>query len=377
MAVGRSSSLRNAFLLNHPVAPPSLSATDGNVGALLLDGQYFITSPNQDFIPRPPLGSTRKVSMRADSLYGDDDPLCWPQPYSSYFCHHGAIPLPNSLPTHSVIWWEPTRDQFAQLDDPVAPIRGLGKLSESKLQELKRSASVLFSRVKSYTSKPSSSRPPPALGPMIKMIEHGLLRLESVCTNFRQMSFGVRDVQRCWLDVTAMLDYMEVYKPRMDSVLAVNSLPEKMADTVGVFTSDVRVAQDFFHAGLPCWLIRPSSDFGKTKILKVVSLLAPDHHVILTPHNFKYPIIFEGPATSFEKYEAILRFARNFLCYPDPFNTGMSISSQVGAGPSAVSHSLAASSVAGPSRRRDADLGRVDKSKRNTPYRAWGSVVRK
>jgi hypothetical protein len=366
------------FLIKSPAVAP-LSATDGRVGALLFRGKYFITSPNQDFIPTPPLGNSRKVTIRADGLYGDDDSICWPQPYFPYFCHHGAIPLRNSLPAHSIMWWEPTRDQFAPLNDPTALIRGLGKLSEGKLQELKRSASVLFSRVQSYTSSPSLSRALPTLGPMVKMVEHGLVRLESVWTNFRQMSFGVRDVQRCWLDVMAMLDYMEVYKPRMDSArLAVNSAPEKVANTVGVFTYDVRVAQDFFHAGLPCWLIRPALDFGETNILHVAPLLPPGDHLILMPNSFSYPIVFEGPANSFYKYDAILRFARNFLRYPDPFNLPTTENNQSQAGPSVVSHTLAGgpnrASNPGPSRRRDTNPSRANKDNRKVPYKHWGSV---
>jgi hypothetical protein len=268
------------------------------------------------------------------------------------------------------MWWEPTRDEFVALDGLISPLHGLGKLSNAKLLELQRSASVLFTHVQAYMSNTSSSRVPPILGPVVKMIEHGLVRLESVHTNFRQMSFGVRDVQRCWLDVTAMLNYMEVYKPRMDSAkLAVNSLPEKVADTIGVFTNDVRVAQDFYHAGLPYWLIRPVSDFGKTNVLKVVPSLAPDHHVVLLPHRFPYPVIFDGPASSSQKYDAILGVARNFLCYPDPFNpssTGNSTSMLPQAGPSAASRTLSS----GPGITSS-------KSRRNAPYKAWGSVVRK
>jgi hypothetical protein len=33
------------------------------------------------------------------------------------------------------------------------------------------------------------------------------------------MEFGVRDVQRIWLEITAMLDYMEIFKPKMDGLL--------------------------------------------------------------------------------------------------------------------------------------------------------------
>jgi hypothetical protein len=156
---------------------------------------------------------------------------------------------------------------------------------------------------------------------MVKMIEHGLIHLGSVWTNFHQMVFGMRDVQRCWLDVMAMLDYMEIYKPRMDSTrLAVGSPSVEVADTVGVFTNDIRVAQDFFHAGLPFWLTCPASDLGQTNILAVVPLMVARHYgICFEPHRFNYPIIYRGPASSHHKHEAILLYARNFLRYPDLF----------------------------------------------------------
>jgi hypothetical protein len=212
------------------------------------------------------------------------------------------------------------------LRNPTSPIRGLGKLSDSKLGELKSSVSVLLSRVQAFMSNRPKSRAPPTLGPMVKMMEHGLVRLGSVWTNFRQMAFGVRDVQRCWLDLTAMLDYMEVYKPRMDSAsVAVGSSPAEVANTVGVFTNDIRVAQDFFHAGLPFWLIRPASDLGQTNILAAIPFAIPHYNgICFESHHFNYPIIYQGPATSTQKYDAILQYARNFMRYPDPFavNTG-------------------------------------------------------
>ena len=259
--------------------------------------------------------------MRADSLYASDDPILWPQPYNTFNCHHGAIPLFGSLSAHLIIWWEPTREDFIPLRNPASPIRGLGKLSDSKFGELKSSVSALLSRVQAYVSNLSTSWPPPTLGPMVTMIEHGLVRLGSVWTNFRQMAFGVRDVQRCWLDVRAMLDYMEVYKPRMDTPgLAVGSPPVEVAETVGVFTNDVRVAQDFFHAGLPFWFIRPASDFGQTKILRVVQPSEPRYcGICFESHRFNYPILYQGPASSTQGHDAIIRYARNFLRYPDLF----------------------------------------------------------
>ena len=49
-----------------------IGVTDGKIGALIFDGEYFVTTPNQTFIPKPLVGDC-KVVMCADSLYADDD----------------------------------------------------------------------------------------------------------------------------------------------------------------------------------------------------------------------------------------------------------------------------------------------------------------
>jgi hypothetical protein len=282
-----------------------------------LDGRFFITSPNQDNIFLPPLGDNRPVRLRADSRYADDDPILWPQPYVEYFAHYGAIPRPHSLPLHEVIWWTPTHDDFERHTDPATLIHGLGKLSHLKFVALRSSVDHLLKRVKSYQVATPSERRPPILLPAVKMLEHALVRLQAVHTNFRQMEFGVRDVQRTWLELTALLDYMDIYKPRMDGYLP---KADAVANTVGIFTTDLRVAQDFFTAGLPYWLIRPASDYIDQTILRVVKLELPEGLVTLTPHRFSYPVIFSGKADDFKKYQNIQRYARNFLRAPDPFD---------------------------------------------------------
>ena len=243
----------------------------------------------------------------------------WPQPYNSVYCHHGAIPRPCSLSAHLIIWWRPTEYDFDAYTHSMVSISGLGKLSERRFRKLQDSVYFLFSRVTDYTSSIPTPKVPSMVGPMMKMLEHGMARLESMWMNFRQMSFTVRDVQRCWLDITALLDYMLVFKPRMDSI-AVNAPLHPAADTIGVFTSDIRVAQDFFRAGLPCWLIRPASVWSDINILKVIPISSPDGYLILEPHPVYCPPVYVGPATAPEKYHAILRFARGFLRYPDPFS---------------------------------------------------------
>ena len=214
----------------------------------------------------------------------------------------------------------PTREHFQRHVHPAAPIRGLGKLSDDMFITLKISVDSLLDRVKLYQADTPSNKQPPILQPTVKMLEHGLAQLGSVYTNFRQMEFSMRDVQRMWLELTALLDYMQIYKPRMDGYAPSAS---GVANTIGVFTCDLRVAQDFVTAGLPCWLIRPASDFTNQIIQKIVKPERAQGIVSLTTHQFSYPVLFTGPASSLEKYHRIYEYTRNFLRAPDPFNTSI------------------------------------------------------
>jgi hypothetical protein len=250
--------------------------------------------------------------------YADDDPITWPQPFIPYFSHYAAIPQHNSLLEHLIIWWIPTHNYFSCHTHPAAPIYGLGKLADDKFAQLKKSVDFLLERVKHYLVKTPSERQPVILSPFVKLLEHGLARLGSVNTNFRQMEFSVRDVQHIWLEITAILDYMEIYKPRMDGRA---SSASGVANTIGVFTHDLRVAQDHFTAGLPCWLIRLASDFTNQVIHKVVGLECAERILSFSAHSFSYPVLFTGSASSLQKYHLIYTYAKNFLRAPDPFNT--------------------------------------------------------
>ena len=146
--------------------------------------------------------------------------------------------------------------------------------------------------------------------------------------------------------VWAVLNYMEIYKPRMDSIAV---LGDSVADTIGTFTSSIRVAQDMFVAGLPCWLIRPSSTFGDQKIFSIAEIFPPKDYVVLEPHKYNYPVIFKGPATNLDKYRAIELFARNFLCSRDPFTISCTPSSLAGASLPSTSSSLPSTLSSQPS----------------------------
>ena len=160
--------------------------------------------------------------------------------------------------------------------------------------------------------------------------------------SFRHIEFVVRDLQRLWLEIWAILDYMEIYKPRMDG----HTSPGDVADTVGTITTSIRVAQDMFLAGLPCWLIWPSNAFRDEKISVIGQIFHPKDYVNLEPHKFNYPVIFKGVATDLQKYRAMEAFARNFLCSRDPFALSSTPLSLAGASqPSTSSTPAVASTV--------------------------------
>jgi hypothetical protein len=100
---------------------------------------------------------------------------------------------------------------------PVAPVHGLGKLADDTFAKLKQSVNFVLHQVTLYQAITPSDKQPPIFQPLVKMLKHGLAWLQSVYTTFRQMEFSLQDMQWTWLELTAILDYMQTYKPHMDA----------------------------------------------------------------------------------------------------------------------------------------------------------------
>jgi len=258
------------------------------------------------------------------------------------------MPRPYTLAEHQIIWWIPIPGEFV-LPSLSGPVSGVGKLCQPRYNELRTSVLFLIDRVKRYKES-TTDRNPPNLQASIKWVQQVLDQLYLVPMSFRHVQFVVRDLQRVWLNIWAILDYMEIYKPRIDNIAPP---ADGVADTVGTFTMSIRVAQDMFLAGLPCWLIRPSSSFSDERIFRIAQIFHPKDYVVLDPHKFNYPVIFKGPATSLDKYLNMELFARNFLCSQDPFAIPSSSTASSTSGPSQPSTSstppVASSSATRPS----------------------------
>lgn len=223
------------------------------------------------------------------------------------------------------MWWKPTYDAFILTNNPIVPISGLGRLSQNKLTEFDFCVSALLERVTLFIQNMPPEGVPRVLGPTVQMLKHGLSRIQSLAMAFRQLELQVCGVQRFWLEIVAMVDYMEIYRPRMDaSQGTINVDPPSVADTIGIFTSDVRVVQDHFQSGLPYWFIRPASALDNQNILKTCQPELP-YNLQVELHPFRSRVLAEGRAGTNEKFNAIHKYARNIMKYANPFDLGTTV----------------------------------------------------
>src|SRR6266540_3324168 len=112
---------------------------------------------------------------------------------------------------------------------------------------------VLENRIEDY--RKTAPKPNNLLLSLLKAMQDAYIRLASLKTTFFEMRFGVTEFQRYFLELHGCLDYLELYKPRMDGK---KPAAETVANCVGAFTNIARVVQDFHTAGLPVCFLQPT-----------------------------------------------------------------------------------------------------------------------
>ena len=66
------------------------------------------------------------------------------------------------------------------------------------------------------------------------------------------MRVAITEFQRYYLEIYGCLDYLEIYKPRMDRR---RPPAESIVNCIGAITNIPRIVQDFYMAGLPVWFL--------------------------------------------------------------------------------------------------------------------------
>ena len=115
-------------------------------------------------------------------------------------------------------------------------------------------------------------------------------RLRDMPCTESQARRGWAEVQRAWLTLSAMWDYLTIFRPRM-AVLNVDSVPEYPSTRrIGAFTRDELIALRLATAGLPVWLIRERKYFLNQNILKVVTIKSPGTTITQKSQTDTHPV---------------------------------------------------------------------------------------
>ncbi|KAJ7624718.1 hypothetical protein FB45DRAFT_1060930 [Roridomyces roridus] len=305
-----------------------LGPFDGRVGCLTqVHGETYLVTTNAAYIPElPDISKNHVVYFHRDTRFGLDDPTLWPQQYSSFYCQLAAIPRRETCPELAPMWYTPIPDDHECVSSIT---RGIGRLSLARYVEVRDLFLPLRARVDRYLrSLPLHQSPHPLFVELNKSLEYGLTRLESLPLTFDQMCFTLTGVQRNFLELTALLDFLTIYKPRIDLLDAaeIYSVNEKC---IGAFTTDPRIAQELFRAKLPFWFVRPLHLFANENILGVVPLTAPPSWLLQLQVTTQTDIlglkpIYTGASTT-EKIHAMHALLRATSFYRDIFDSSESL----------------------------------------------------
>ncbi|KAF9038181.1 hypothetical protein BJ165DRAFT_1532063 [Panaeolus papilionaceus] len=318
-----SSLFSDSLILSSRDPQKQLGPFDGKVAAHIAtnpDAHYICTTPNQNYVPHPPYTTIHSLRIRADLRYGNHDHTLFPQPYIGFYSHLGAIPRKPSDPSHrlAIMWWNPTPDSFIASSGGI--LLGTGSLTPATVAIFQEMEQQIQARVVKYCESTVPTAPKHALdliAVIATALSNALIRLSSLKTRYTQMRFTVTEFQRYYLELVGLLDYMEIYQPRMRGLQPPAS---SVDDRVGVFAISEIVAQDFYRAGLPVWYLHPwkGGPFDRN-VLQLVS--ATQSNARMDDHDPPFPTVYTGLLGGREVLDAIHQFSRTWLSSKDPFQS--------------------------------------------------------
>ncbi|TFK60152.1 hypothetical protein BDN72DRAFT_905222 [Pluteus cervinus] len=249
-------------LLSNQNDQAQLGPFDGLVAALLHDGVHFITSPNQPMIPMPPLGAREQTD------------------------------------------WSPS-----QLNSRI------GKVRLEIVRDLHAAINPILDRARRVLKQLHND----LLSDLIQALTSGVSIVEFTSRSYFEMKYAIRATQRLWLELVALLDYTEVFRPRMDGRVSVSS-DTAVAHTVGVFISIHHVAHVYHLARLPFWFIEKRTLFSDQNIMIVIELTPPDTIIETAAVGAPTPYVNVGEFVVWHKFRAIQNMAAQSIKHNDPFH---------------------------------------------------------
>jgi hypothetical protein len=286
----------------------------GKVGALHKNGEYFIISPNMDYIPEP--ANNSKVVFRTDCRLGDDDHLQWPQLYLEHLCHFPLIPRrdPDTRPDDPLaVLLFPYEEEFF-VSNRTATLVGLGFLRPDVLARLKQIYEDFERQKLGYDNEPNYSRTPFVEAGMAG-IRRSIGHLERLPMTHRQLKFIFAETQRHMLEFVALLRFITDVQPKMRQLKNHTGEPMKM---VGAFFNNPSDADVYFRAGIPVWLICAANKAGVLRVDALIETTKPADILIMTPELVDHKGAYYSGTPDVRKYDFFRVYLRRYLTGSNP-----------------------------------------------------------
>ncbi|THU83092.1 hypothetical protein K435DRAFT_871653 [Dendrothele bispora CBS 962.96] len=328
-------------------------AHDAITAAVLPGGRFFITTPYHSLPIYKTAPTINDMRMRRDFRFAEHDYSQWPQFWHIPLCHLACIrrrPAPDH--PHSIMWWVPTKESFSEERRGIAV--GLGKLELSRVMEIRKVVRELRERCQDFVDSHANTEEVELARRYSRGLGDRTNRLDVLLLSFRQVCYAVASVQRLWLELYALLDYCQVYKPRMND--SVNSPSLSSPDNLlGAFVWDINHAELLFRARIPFWYIHDVNDVPKVSVEKLAPLVSFTS-VCQSDSSFVEPVIFRGVPNVQAQYTAINNHLAAIFDTHCPFESSRQSRLDI-----ATSSNLV---LAGPNRRTSAA-----NNSRSSPYR--------
>lgn len=222
-------------------------------------GKWIAKALNVDFVRKPILGHL-EVSVRLDGRFGLEDPVNWPQAFCPSKPHLGMIPYRPDAGHPAHVLWETLRptDFIAINDDPQGT--HFGRISAALKSQLDGSSHELTRLVNEFCEVAHAH---PSLVSEARRLEQAFrdtLRLFYVPFTYRDSVQQWGHLHRTWVECWAFMRYQRGVQ--LAAARASRDEPSPVPSgfgrgVMGVFTSDPRVAQKMYMAGVPVWYLQP------------------------------------------------------------------------------------------------------------------------
>jgi hypothetical protein len=205
-----------------------------------------------DWVPNIKL---RPFSLRAyrDGRFGRCDPTLFPQVIPNGFCWLAAIPVRPEDPLDPLqdLWWNITEKDFVL--DSASYFCDLGKLTPDRINRFQDLQLQLSVRARQHIMKRGFHV---VVNTEDVLLKHTITRLQMVSCTFKDTVGQVAEFQRVYLSLLALLDYHEIFEPRLNALEDGKPKVFPVDRTrMGMVTTHMITVQYLFSIGIPVWYL--------------------------------------------------------------------------------------------------------------------------